>query len=523
MMSVHAPTLALSFLLISLTMASVLVFAAHRQAAGVRLWAMALVSYSLSLVVGALGGPDSLAVRPFAANMLLSTSYALLGQGLSQFHADPVRHWLIWSPVGLAAVVFAVTGDNFPLRVVLGSLLFIGQILLALHLLQADRHQDAGRGRPLIATGLLALVAIILWRMWEVASQTGLQAASTPSGMTEAIHLGGAMVTVVLITVGLLVMNGERDRQALRDGLEFLEKLSANVPGIMYQFRRRPDGSLHFPYVSPGVSVFGLDRERLAEDGTPLFALGHPDDTRQTREKIERSAVELSPWRSQFRMRLADGGERWYEGRSVPERLADGSTVWHGYFVDIQEQKDAEARIRHLALHDALTDLPNRTVFDSHLAAELATAKRNKEGFGLLFLDLDGFKEVNDRYGHGFGDEVLKQVAGRLRTALRQSDLIARIGGDEFVVLLRRVSLRDDAERVAGKIHAVLEAPFELDTHRIACGTSIGIALYPQHGEDAVALVARADQAMYRAKAEGRGRTAVFDGGRGEQPAGNGL
>ncbi|GAB2997162.1 hypothetical protein GCM10010960_13940 [Arenimonas maotaiensis] len=392
-MTAHVPTLALSFLLISLTLAAVLLFAAHHQAAGIRLWAVALAAYALSLIIGGIGGPESLAVRIYAANMLLSGSYALLGQGLMQFHANPARRWLVWLPVALAGVVFALTADNFALRVVLGSLLLIGQILLALHLLNAKQTGDVGRGRPLIATGLLALVAIILWRMWEVANQAGHPELSGPAALTEAIHLGGAMVTVILITVGLLIMNNERARSTLR----------------------------------------------------------------------------------------------------------------------------------HLALHDALTDLPNRSVFDSHLAAELATAKRNKEGFGLLFLDLDGFKEVNDRYGHGFGDAVLKQVAGRLRTALRQSDLIARIGGDEFVVLRRRVSLRDDAERVAGKIHAALETPFELDTHRIACGASIGIALYPQHGEDAVALVAHADQAMYRAKSRGLGRTEVFHAPRAEQAAGNGL
>lgn len=510
MMTVHLPSLALSFLLISLTLAAVLLFAGHRQAAGVRLWAMALACYALSLVIGGIGGPETLVVRRFSANLLLSMSYALLGQGLLQFQAQPARRLLVWAPVALAAAVFSLTANNLPLRIVLGSLVLIGQILLALQILYVERPGNAGCGRALIATGLLALVAIILWRMWEVASQTGLSSARMPSDATEAIHLAGAMVTVILITVGLLVMNGERDRQALRDGLDFLEKLSANVPGVMYQFRMRPDGSLHFPYVSPGVAVFGIDRQALAEDAMPLFALGHRDDTRQTREKIERSAKELSPWRSQFRMRLADGSERWYEGRSVPERLADGSTVWHGYYVDIQEQKDAESRISHLALHDALTDLPNRTVFDSHLAAELASARRNREGFGLLFLDLDGFKDINDRFGHGFGDQVLKGVAERLRTALRQSDLVARIGGDEFVVLLRRVSLLNDAESVAAKIHAAMTQPFEIEGQGVICGTSIGIALYPEHGQDAVTLVAHADQAMYRAKAQGRGRTSIF-------------
>ena len=387
LMTVHPPTLALSLLLTSITLAVVLLFSAREQAAGVRLWAMALASYALSLIVSGVGSEATLAVRIFSANMLLSAAYALLGMGLLQFREKPASTWLVWSPVGLAAAVFALTAGNLPLRVVLGSLILAGQLLLALHLLNIDQNGERGRGRPLIATGLLGLVAIILWRMWDVAQQASLDTFSRPSATTEAVHLGGAMVTVILITVGLLIMNNER----------------------------------------------------------------------------------------------------------------------------------AHTTLRHLALHDALTGLFNRGVFDSHLSAELASAKRNKEGFGLLFLDLDGFKTVNDRFGHRFGDQVLKEVADRLRGTLRRSDLIARVGGDEFVILMRRMALLDDAERVAAKIHAAMEKPFLIESQEVSCQTSIGIALYPQHGEDAVTLVAHADQAMYRVKASGQGRTGVFSGG----PEGN--
>ncbi|HTZ00291.1 MAG TPA: diguanylate cyclase [Rhodocyclaceae bacterium] len=173
--------------------------------------------------------------------------------------------------------------------------------------------------------------------------------------------------------------------------------------------------------------------------------------------------------------------------------------------------RDSEARMAHMAHHDTLTGLPNRALFDDRLNQALARAERAGRQAALLFLDVDGFKPVNDQYGHEVGDQVLQQVAQRLRESTRRADSVARIGGDEFVVLLADLDdPRAVARAVAEKCLEVIAPDFLLDRQRLKLGFSIGIAVYPDDADGAAALLARADQAMYRAKEGGRGRYAFF-------------
>jgi diguanylate cyclase (GGDEF)-like protein/PAS domain S-box-containing protein len=176
-----------------------------------------------------------------------------------------------------------------------------------------------------------------------------------------------------------------------------------------------------------------------------------------------------------------------------------------GIMRDITERKISEARIQHLAHFDHLTDLPNRALFYDRLQHAISVAHRNKHPLVLCYLDLDGFKTVNDTLGHDQGDELLKEAALRLQFAVRESDTVARLGGDEFAVILPHATGRRDAELVAGKIIETLTAPFHLDGagRPMLIGASIGIALYPDDTDDIDSLVKLADDAMYRAKQEG--------------------
>lgn len=171
---------------------------------------------------------------------------------------------------------------------------------------------------------------------------------------------------------------------------------------------------------------------------------------------------------------------------------------------DISAQKLAEQRIQHMAHYDALTGLPNRSLFFDRLKQATAISKRSVENLALLFLDLDRFKPVNDTYGHAVGDALLKAVAERLLKCVRESDTIARMSGDEFTVLLPRISHREDAIMIAEKIVKSIAAPFHLDGNTIHIGTSIGISLYPDDAQDEQELVRLADEAMYDAKHHGR-------------------
>ena len=167
------------------------------------------------------------------------------------------------------------------------------------------------------------------------------------------------------------------------------------------------------------------------------------------------------------------------------------------------ERKQLEARLQHIARHDPLTELPNRALFADRVQVALARARRDQARFALLYLDLDRFKLVNDTHGHAVGDQLLQAVAMRLRQCVRGADTVARVGGDEFVVLLGSVAQPDHTCIVAGKIVAALAAPFDLAGHRLEVAPSIGIALFPDHGSDFEALLRAADGAMYEAKRGG--------------------
>ncbi len=185
-------------------------------------------------------------------------------------------------------------------------------------------------------------------------------------------------------------------------------------------------------------------------------------------------------------------------------------THYIGVFSDISARKAAEERIHHLAHYDVLTDLPNRMLMTDRIHHALVQARRDKMKMALMFIDLDKFKPVNDRLGHNIGDLLLQEVAARLLDSVRESDTVARIGGDEFVVLLSHVESEQDALVVAGKVLATLNDQFEIAGHKLFISSSIGIALYPLHGKDERTLVKNADIAMYRAKEQGRNNAQVF-------------
>lgn len=177
----------------------------------------------------------------------------------------------------------------------------------------------------------------------------------------------------------------------------------------------------------------------------------------------------------------------------------------------LEESRAAEETIRHLAHHDPLTDLPNRALFSDRLGQAMAGARRDGQHLAVMFIDLDDFKPINDNFGHAVGDRVLQQVAARLRQSLRESDTVARVGGDEFVVLLRNARDASEAQAVAAKLLESLTQPFDVDARTLSVSASIGIALYPQHGPDDIELLKHADEAMYLAKGSGKSQARVFE------------
>ncbi|MGZ4982441.1 MAG: EAL domain-containing protein [Methylobacter sp.] len=223
-------------------------------------------------------------------------------------------------------------------------------------------------------------------------------------------------------------------------------------------------------------------------------------------------AIPVNPGKNSYQdiNLIRPKGIAWAEMRSAPLEW-DGRPGYVIALRDITERKSAEEEIKQLAFYDLLTKLPNRRLLQERLKHSIDVERREGKQLALLMLDLDRFKAVNDSLGHQAGDALLQQVAERITNRLRDVDMVARLGGDEFIVLLEDIAHPDDAARVAEKIISDLSKPFKLaQSDDVRIGASIGISLYPQHGDDSEILVDYADAALYHAKDNGRGCFAYF-------------
>lgn len=441
-----------------------------------------------------------------------------------------------------------------------------------------------------------------------------------------------------------------------------LTKIGRNAPGMIYQYQLRADGGSCFPYASDGIrDIYGVMPDEVASDATAVFAVLHPDDVPAIVESIERSALTQQTWQLRYRVNHPVKGLIWVEGRASPERLSDGSVLWHGAIFDISEQKLieaelaqrmdelrlSEARQRELALlaqreqsrmatllsgmsigilfedrdnrveyinpafrhmwaieahveligrptrevldhsthrfarpdhaskhilhvldtheiserfevdlydgrvltqlsypvsdadgrvigrlwiyeditherqtaqqliylaeHDALTGLYNRHRFQDQLERMISLSARSGARFGLLYFDLDDFKTINDTFGHRAGDTVLVRAAGEVASLVRGGELFARLGGDEFAILVESVRGDEPVQLAERVVHAIAAIPFRFRGSNLRLTASIGIALFPDHGDNAEDLVAHADTAMYQAKDSGKNTWAIYD------------
>ncbi|NBC49645.1 MAG: EAL domain-containing protein [Gammaproteobacteria bacterium] len=291
-----------------------------------------------------------------------------------------------------------------------------------------------------------------------------------------------------------------------------IEKIAAHIPGVIYQFQLWPDGRSAFPFASKGVQdIFGIDPEQVAEDATPAFERLHADDSERVRASIEHSAKALTLWHDTYRVNLPDGKRIWVEGQASPQQQPDGSVLWHGYIRDVTELKRHEAELERIAHYDPLTGVPNRRLLTDRLDLAISRTKRSEHGLAVCYLDLDGFKPINDQCGHAVGDRFLVKVADSLRRVVREEDTVARLGGDEFVLLLNEVGRPEDCFGLLNRVLAVIREPFRVGEISYSVSASIGVALCPPDLPDPDTLLRHADQAMYRAKDSGKNTYHLYD------------
>ncbi|MFC4864854.1 sensor domain-containing diguanylate cyclase [Pseudomonas sp. MAHUQ-62] len=284
--------------------------------------------------------------------------------------------------------------------------------------------------------------------------------------------------------------------------------LTNEIPGMVFQYRRRLDGHSYFSYVSAGVrEIYGLTPEQLEQSADALHAIIHPDDLALYLGSLEASARDLKPWHLEYRVQLPGCGASWRQGDARPRPLADGSVLWHGFITDITERKLIEAELQVFATTDSLTQLSNRRHFMQQLESELARVQRSV-GYcaAILMFDLDHFKSINDRWGHSVGDLALRHFSAILCAQLRRTDAAGRMGGEEFAVALSNASV-GEAMIFAQRVQQELDrTPLPHGDERLALAVSVGIATIHPTDVSAEATLSRSDMALYRAKRGGRNR-----------------
>jgi diguanylate cyclase (GGDEF)-like protein/PAS domain S-box-containing protein len=335
------------------------------------------------------------------------------------------------------------------------------------------------------------------------------------------IALAGITVSILLALIAWILVHSRyralQFSQALshelseRKQAEAGIRLAATVFDTVDTAAMVTDKDTRIIKVNPAFSVItGYSPEEALGQTPGLLSSGaHPVEFYK---EMWDSLKATGSWQGEISNRRKNG-EFYTEWLSINEVCDNEGRLTHyvALFSDISERKAAEAHMHNLAHYDVLTGLPNRALLSDRLQQSIAAAKRERSHMALMFIDLDRFKPINDTLGHHIGDLMLKEVAKRMLECLRESDSAARIGGDEFVVLLPLIETESDAVAVAEKIRNTLEQSFELAGRSLNISSSIGVAVYPGHGGDEKSLLKNADTAMYYAKEAGRNNVMLYD------------
>jgi diguanylate cyclase (GGDEF)-like protein/PAS domain S-box-containing protein len=298
--------------------------------------------------------------------------------------------------------------------------------------------------------------------------------------------------------------------RALRESERRLSTLISSLPGAAY--RCRNDANWTMEFVSEGTrALTGHAPEDFTSGRVSYGSLMHEDDRDQVWRSTQDALRHGLPYTMEYRIRTAQGVEKWIWERGVGVQGEHAAVVaLEGFVSDITERKLAEQRLAQLAQFDTLTGLPNRLLLQDRLAQSLTQSRRHDRKVGVLFVDLDRFKLVNDSLGHYAGDLLIADVARRLMRCVRPGDTVGRISGDEFAVVRADLAHADDAALVAQKLVAALAEPYHLAGSEAFATASIGIAVYPGDGNDAEDLLRNADMAMYRVKESTRNAYCFF-------------
>jgi diguanylate cyclase (GGDEF)-like protein/PAS domain S-box-containing protein len=327
--------------------------------------------------------------------------------------------------------------------------------------------------------------------------------------VVDALHLGAASYVdknslsrlVPMIERALQDAELRRAHQRTQRELELVRAAVDSANDLILILETLEDEPASILYVNGAAErITGYTAAELMERG--LGTLYGPDTDSSALGQGQISLTRGGAATVECKMYRKDGSAMWVE--TVIEPIASGSSQFISVSRDITDRKNAEEKVAFLATHDPLTGLANRTLLDERIDGYLARARRTGTHVGVLVIDLDGFKAVNDSHGHEIGDRLLREIAHRLTCSVREVDTVARLGGDEFVVVLGDAIALEPIVRAAERILESASAPITLDDKRCHVSISIGVAVYPNDGETGSTLIKSADKAMYHVKGHGK-------------------
>lgn len=421
------------------------------------------------------------------------------------------------------------------------------QIGLATAVVSVVFHQWATVRSPLavsLSAAVLGSVAGYLVNVWLVTTAVSLDYGMRPLEVVRSLTVGsrtqfvlsylafgllgavvaylfdraGAWAVVMVVAPMLLARQAFFRTLAAEEAQAKYRNLVEQLPAVTYVEAAERPGSM--VYVSPQLeAMLGYQPDRWLHEAGLRDAAVDPRDRSQVSVERERARGSGQPMRMEYRMVGSGGKVLWVREEAHLVRDPSGTPrYWQGVILDLTAEKEAAEEISFLAYHDRLTGLPNRVLFEEVLALALRRAARDRKLVAVLYMDLDNFKLVNDSLGHAAGDALLRTVAERLRTVARGPDLLARQGGDEFLLLLADLdpgpaAAAQVAQGVAERIQEALRAPFLLESTEVYVTASIGVSMYPVDASDAGDLLRNADAAMFQSKKAGPGRWTTLAAG----------
>jgi diguanylate cyclase (GGDEF)-like protein/PAS domain S-box-containing protein len=364
-----------------------------------------------------------------------------------------------------------------------------------------------GRKRRVPAdSGTTIAVSAAVFESFIVAGLTFYGSERPSPVIIYFLGVAGAIVLIFFVA-GILLTRKTLD-QRHRVNQDLLDAFLEHIPDNVF-FKNRDS---RFVRISRAMANYcGLSDPADAIDKTDrdIFSSEHADQAFADEQEIICSGNPM-PGKEE-KETWPDGHETWVLTTKVPLKDHTGQIVGTmGISHNITDRKQAEMRVQYMALHDALTGLPNRILLQDRLSQAIAVARREGKSVGVFLLDLDRFKNVNDSFGHYVGDLLLEEVTVRLKACLRESDTLARLPGDEFVVSLSLGEATDDIDAIAKRLLAALAEPFQIEGHELQISVSIGVSQFPADAETPEPLLQFADAAMYEAKKRGRGKYAFF-------------